>query len=69
MNPNHPFKWHHFQGEIILQCVRWYNRYSLSYRKIEELMVERGVLVDHTTVFRWVQRYGPEGFVKLSKRG
>jgi IS6 family transposase len=59
---NHPslFKWRHFEADIILCAVRWYLRYALSYRDIEELMHERGVSVDHTTVFRWVQRYAPE---------
>ena len=58
----HPslFKWRHFEADIILCAVRWYLRYALSYRDIEELMHERGVSVDHTTVFRWVQRYAPE---------
>src|SRR5215203_3711261 len=55
-----PFKWRHFEPTIILLCVRWYCRYSLSYRDIEEMMRERGLSVDHTTVFRWVQRYAPE---------
>ena len=41
-------------------AVRWYLRYALSYRDVEELLRERGVWVDHTTVFRWVQRYAPE---------
>jgi IS6 family transposase len=54
------FKWLHFEAEIILCTVRWYLRYALSYRDVEELMHERGVFVDHTTVFRWVQRYAPE---------
>jgi IS6 family transposase len=54
------FKWHHFQADIILCAVRWYLRYALSYRDVEELLLERGVRVDHTTVFRWVQRYAPE---------
>jgi len=54
------FKWRHFAGEIIVCGVRWYLRYALSYRDVEELMQERGVSVDHTTVFRWVQRYAPE---------
>jgi IS6 family transposase len=54
------FKWRHFEAEIILCTVRWYLRYALSYRDVEELMHERGVFVDHTTVFRWVQRYAPE---------
>jgi IS6 family transposase len=54
------FKWRHFQAEIILLCVRWYLRYSLSYRNLEEMMLERGLPVDHTTIYRWVQRYAPE---------
>jgi len=54
------FKWRHFQGEIILQCVRWYCKYGISYRDLEEMMEERGVDVDHTTIYRWVQHYGPE---------
>lgn len=55
-----PFKWRHFEGEIILLCVRWYLRYALSYRDLEEMMQERGLSVDHTTVYRWVQQYAPE---------
>jgi transposase, IS6 family len=57
---HNPFKWRHFQPEIILLCTRWYLRYSLSYRDIEEMMTERGLSVDHTTIFRWVQDYAPE---------
>ncbi len=55
-----PFKWRHFESEIILLCVRWYLRYALSYRDLEEMMAERGLAVDHTTIYRWVQRYAPE---------
>ena len=55
-----PFKWRHFEPTIILLCVRWYCRYSLSYRDLEEMMRERGLRVDHVTIFRWVQRYAPE---------
>lgn len=55
-----PFKWRHFEAEIILLCVRWYLRYALSYRDLEEIMRERGLQVDHTTIYRWVQRYAPE---------
>jgi IS6 family transposase len=55
-----PFKWRHFESEIILLCVRWYLRYSLSYRDLEEMMAERGLRVDHTTIYRWVQQYAPE---------
>jgi transposase-like protein len=54
------FKWRHFQADIILCAVRWYLRYASSYRDVEKLLRERGVWVDHTTVFRWVQRYAPE---------
>ena len=42
------------------QCVRWYLRYALSYRDLEDMMRERGLCVDHTTIYRWVQRYAPE---------
>jgi IS6 family transposase len=54
------FKWRHFEPAIILLCVRWYCRFQLSYRDLEEMMGERGLSVDHTTIFRWVQRYAPE---------
>ncbi len=60
MAEQHPFKWRHLQAEIILLCVRWYLRYALSYRDLEEMMLERGLHVDHTTIYRWVQRYAPE---------
>jgi IS6 family transposase len=43
------FKWKHFQGEIILGCVRWYYRYGVSSRDLGEMIVERGIEVDHTT--------------------
>ena len=49
------FRWRHFTGEIILWAVRWYCRYGISYRELEEMMGERGVAVDHMT-----QRYAPE---------
>src|SRR2546430_13445079 len=54
------FKWRHFAPEVILCAVRWYLRYSLSYRDVQELLIERGVEIDHTTVWRWVQHYAPE---------
>jgi IS6 family transposase len=60
MSDSSLFKWRHFQADIILCAARWYLRYALSYRDVEELLRERGVWVDHTTVFRWVQRYAPE---------
>jgi hypothetical protein len=52
MSNSSPFKWRHFEAEIILLCVRWYLRYALSYRDLEEMMLERGLHVDHTTIFR-----------------
>ncbi len=54
------FKWRHFLPEIILLNVRWYCRYSLSYRNLEEMMAERGVEVDHSTINRWVLKFAPE---------
>jgi transposase, IS6 family len=60
MTEQHPFKWRHFEAEIILLCLRWYVRYSLSYRDLEEMMLVRGLHVDHTTIYRWVQCYAPE---------
>lgn len=54
------FEKRHFAAEIIVACVRWYLRFSLSLRDVEELMAERGLSVDHTTVWRWTQSYAPE---------
>ncbi len=54
------FKWRHYEPEIILCCVRWYLRYSLSYRDLAEMMGERGLGVVHTTIYRWIQHYAPE---------
>ena len=49
-----------FQSEIIELCVRWYLTYRLSYRDLVEMLAERGVVVSHTTIYRWVQQYVPE---------
>jgi len=54
------FKRRHFEAEIIVLCVRWYLRYPLSFRQLEEIMSERNLSVDHVTIWRWVQRYAPE---------
>jgi putative transposase len=64
------FKGRHHQQDIILQCVRWYIAYSLSYRDLEELMQERGYAVDHSTVQRWVVHYAPriEKFFRKNKK-
>jgi transposase-like protein len=48
-----------FPAEVIVVAVRWYLRYGLSYRDVEELLLERGVAVDHVTAYRWVQRFTP----------
>src|SRR5918911_574608 len=48
-----------FPPDVITVAVRWYLRYSLSYRDVEELLAERGITVDHVTVYRWVQRFTP----------
>ncbi len=58
--PTISFKGRHFQHDMILQSVRWYLAYSLSYRDIEELMHERGFSVDHSTLNRWVLHYSPQ---------
>lgn len=46
-----PFKWRHYQGEIIILCVHWYLPYALSYRDMAEMMSERGLQLVHTTMF------------------
>ena len=48
-----------FPSDVIVLAVRWYLRFGLSYRDVEELLAERGVEVDHVTVYRWVQRFTP----------
>jgi transposase, IS6 family len=59
-----PFKGRQFTAEIILWAVRWYLRFPISYRDLERMLADRGVQVDHTTLFRWIQAYAPE----LNKR-
>ena len=54
------FKGSQFEREIILWGVRWYVAYPISYRQLEEMMGERGVAVDHSTLNRWVIKYAPE---------
>ena len=55
-----------FPPDVISVAVRWYLRYGLSYRDVEELLAERGVTVDHVTIYRWVQRFTPE-FIEASR--
>ena len=54
------FKGRHFPKDIILMSVRWYVAYPLSYRNIEEMMAERGVKLDHSSVQKWVVHYAPK---------
>ena len=67
MHRNQPalFKGRHFEAEIIVLCVRWYLRFGLSFRNLEEIMAERNLPVDYVAIWRWVQRYAPE----LNRRG
>ena len=60
MSKSNPFKWRHYQAQIILRCVRCYLSYPLSYRQVAEMVSERGLGVHHTTIYRWVQEYGPK---------
>ena len=62
------FKWRQFEPEVILLAVGWYLRFSLSYRDVEELLAERGIAIDHVTLWRWVQKYAPELARRLRKR-
>lgn len=61
------FKGSHFPKEVIMQSIRWYTSYSLSYRDVEELLEERGVELDHATVNRWVVKYSPLLELKFRK--
>jgi transposase-like protein len=57
--PGSAFAGFRFPPDVIVLAVRWYLRFGLSYRDVEELLAERGVEVDHVTVYRWVQRFTP----------
>lgn len=61
------FKRLHYPPEVILLCVRWYLSYSLSLRNIEEMMAERGIFVDHSTLHRWILRLTPLIERKINK--
>ena len=60
INSHNPFKGRQYPGEVIVLCVRWYLRYPLSYEHVTELVAERGVEVDASCIWRWVQAYAPE---------
>jgi transposase, IS6 family len=53
------FKWKHYESSIIILCVRWYPKYSLSFRDLSEMMRERGLTIHASTVYRWVLQYSP----------
>src|SRR5438046_1360444 len=57
--PTSAFAGFRFPPDVIVVAIRWYLRFNLSYRDVEEFLAERGVEVDHVTVFRWVQRFTP----------
>jgi transposase, IS6 family len=54
------FKGRQFAAEVILWAVRWYLMFPVSYRDLERMLQDRGIVVDHTTIFRWVQAYAAE---------
>jgi putative transposase len=54
------FKGHRIEKAIILTGIRWYLAYPLSYRNLKEMMAERGVHIDHTSIYRWVQKFTPQ---------
>ena len=60
VRPDQSFKGRQFTAEVILWAVRWYLMFPISYRDLELMLADRGVNVDHTTVFRWIQAYAPE---------
>lgn len=62
------FKGRQFDQSVILLCVRWYLAYSLSLRDLEEMMAERGISVDHTTIHRWTIRYAPLLLERFNRR-
>jgi len=60
VKPGGSFKGRQFIAEVILWAVRWYLMFPISYRDLELMLADRGVGVDHTTIFRWIQAYAPE---------
>jgi transposase-like protein len=62
------FKGRHFDRSLILLCVRWYLTYNLSLRNLEEMMAERGISVDHTTIQRWTIHYAPLLLEQFNRR-
>src|SRR3982751_4954027 len=63
-----PFKGRQFTDEVILWAVRWYLMFPISYRDLELMLLDRGVEVDHTTIFRWIQAYAAVAASAVSLR-
>jgi transposase-like protein len=59
IRPRSTFAGFRYPSDVIVLAVRWYLRFGLSYRDLEELLIERGIEVDHVTIYRWVQRFTP----------
>ena len=62
------FRGFRFPAEVILWAVRWYLQFPLSYRDLEAMLADRGVAVDHVSLYRWVQRFAPELEKRLARR-
>ena len=60
ITPTNPFKGRQYPGEVILLAVRWYLRYPLAYLHVSEILTERGLFIDASCIWRWVQAYAPE---------
>ena len=60
MRQDRPFKGRQFNAEVILWAVRWYLMFPISYRDLELMLLDRGVSVDHSTIFHWIQAYAAE---------
>src|SRR5215213_5617957 len=60
VRPDQPFKGRQFTAEVILWALRWYLLFPISYRDLALMLQDRGVSVDHTTIFRWIQAYAAE---------
>ena len=68
MSGNNDFTGKQFQSEVILQNLRWYTRYAITYRDIVEMMAERGIKVTHTTIMRWIHEYSPKFNKRLRRK-
>lgn len=62
------FSGRHFDRSVILLCMRWYLAYNLSLRDLEEMMAERGIRVDHSTIHRWVVQFSPQLLERFNRR-